>query len=214
MKKIIKFISIILAIVAALFGVHTAAIGKVLVKIIVKLKHPSYRITNVKMQKVDFFSTVKEVTGAEIATCAVVVIENKTDRRTLHLEKFLWFWLVKNDAPDFGPDVPEDEYYIEISGENRGKLANIDAIIEREWILPAKDGSLYKKIGDEDWYYTFLKVQAIYRTLGGRVYALNKQNFAWEQTEIPYSELDYLGNYDKISKEEAEKLINERKSKH
>ncbi len=57
-------------------------------------------------------------------------------------------------------------YYIEISGENRGKLANIDAIIEREWILPAKDGSLYQKIGD-DWYYTFMKVQAIYRTMGG-----------------------------------------------
>ncbi len=40
---------------------------------------------------------------------------------------------------------------------------------------------------------------------------MNKQSFAWGPTETPYSELDYLGNYEKITKEKAEALINERK---
>ena len=45
-------------------------------------------------------------------------------------------------------------------------------------------------------------------TKNENVYELNKKTFQWELSELTYSSLDYLGNYERISKAEAEEFIN------
>ncbi len=59
----------------------------------------------------------------------------------------------------------------------------------------------------------YLYIQGIYRTQNGHVYELNMKSFSWDLTDILYSDLDYLGNYEQISGEDAETLISERRKK-
>ncbi len=96
----------------SLFGLNTATFSKIQIKGIVKRKYPSYQIVRLRVERLNpLYSSIEEAEGAEIATSARAVIKNEEERRTLSFEKIFGFWKMEYDAPDYGPNVPEGEYY-------------------------------------------------------------------------------------------------------
>lgn len=178
---------------------------------VVKKEYPSYEIDTVYMTYTDFFSTVTEADNSNVATSATVTIENSTERITIHLMKdnhlFFSTWRIESANPDSGPNIPDDVYFIEMNYRNVGKAVNMDEYVKNLWIIPYEDGSLYKKSGTSDWYYSTKVCDNIYKTSGGKVYVFDKQNSDWEESDETYSRLNYYGNYQKISKEEALNII-------
>lgn len=105
-------------------------------------------------------------------------------------------------------DVLGDTYFIEKDAAYVGQMTDINACVRSPWVIPDEDGKLYSVSGDEDhWCYVYLYIHNLYKTHNGRVYALNKETFEWELTERLYSELEYYGNFEPISKEKAEEII-------
>lgn len=179
---------------------------------VVKKEYPSYEINTVYMTYTDFFSTVVEADdNSNVATSATVTAENNTERITIHLMKdnhlFFSTWRVESANPDSGPNIPDDVYFIEMNYRSVGKAVDIDEHIKKLWVIPYEDGSLYKKAGVSDWYYSVKVCDNIYKTSGGKVYVFNKQDSDWEESDETYSGLNYYGNYQKISKEEALDII-------
>ena len=174
---------------------------------IIRRKYPSYEIIDLLMEYADWSSTICTADEEHRATSAVAVIRSDTEQRTLHLRRSVFRWKLTHDAPDSGPDVPEDAYFMEDDWGAVGKRIDMDAYIRRSWVIPDEDGSLYHKSGGENWYYACHYIRNLYKTAGGRVYVLNRNTFAWELTDKLYSELDFYGNYTKITKEKAEALI-------
>lgn len=178
---------------------------------VVKKEYPSYEVKNVHLTYTDFFSTVVEADKDHVATSATATAENDTERITIHLMKdsFILFsvWRIESANPDYGPNIPDDIYYIEMNYRSVGKAVDIDEHIKKLWVIPYEDGSLYKKAGVSDWYYSVKVCDNIYKTSGGKVYVFNKQDSDWEESDETYSGLNYYGNYQKISKEEALDII-------
>ena len=178
---------------------------------VVKKEYPSYEVKSVRLTYTDFFSTVVEADKDHVATSATATAENDTERITIHLMKdsFILFsvWRIESANPDSGPNIPDDVYFIEMNYRSIGKAVNIDEHIKGLWIIPYEDGSLYKKAGVSDWYYSIKVCDNIYKTSGGKIYVFNKQTSDWEESNETYSRLNYYGNYQKISKEEALDII-------
>ena len=174
---------------------------------IIRRKYPSYEITDLIMEYADWSSTICTADEDHRATSAVAVIRSDTEQRTLHLHRSFFRWKLTHDAPDSGPNVPEDAYFMEDNWGAVGQRIDMDAYIRQLWVIPDENGALYHKSGGENWYYACHYIRNLYKTAGGRVYVLNRKSPAWELTDKLYSELDFYGNYTAISKEEAEAFI-------
>ena len=200
----------VLLIIMQLLGPKTKKSRKRVIRKI-RRKYPDYEIAEVIMQYSDWSSTIRTANEDHKATSAEVVIKNGDRQRTIHLERrFYWMWRIESDAPDHGPDVPEDAYFVEKSVDSVGRRIDIEACVRSAWVIPDENGELYHISGNDDnWCYVYTCVRNLYKTQGGQVYVLNKKTFEWELTELLYSELDYYGNYDPISKEDAEQIIRE-----
>lgn len=175
---------------------------------VIKRKYPEYKINDIKMQYTDWSSSVKEAGACRKATLAVAEIANDEEQRTLHFELLFGIWRITHDAPDSGRNVPEDEYFSEVKAQTIDIGSDIDRIIENVWIIPEKNGDLYCKIDGKYQCYSYRYLENMYMTKNENVYELNKKTFQWELSELTYSSLDYLGNYERISKAEAEEFIN------
>lgn len=179
---------------------------------IIKRKYPAYQIVSLRMQYADWSSTIKEAKDGHRATSAKAVIRNDEEQRTLHFSSSFRIWRTIHDAPDSGKNVPDGVYYMAEHYGAVGKKIDIDEYIKDLWIIPDKNGKSYHKSDGENWYYSIHYITNLYRTENGSVYMLNPETFEWELTEKTYSEIDYYGNYTRISKTEAEQII--RKHRH
>ena len=80
----------------------------------------------------------------------------------------------------------------------------MDEYIKGLWVIPNKEGSNYKKIGDnDDWYYSVRYYKDIYKTQNGRIYVFDKENNNWKISEETYAHLNYYSNFTKVSKKKA-----------
>lgn len=178
---------------------------------ILRRKYPDYEIDELIMTYADWSSTIKAADEDDKdikASGAEAVIRNNIEQRTLHFSKTFGIWRITNDVPDTGPNVPEGAYFVTKSYGAVGPAIDIDEYIKGCWIIPDKNGDAYHKVGSDDiWHYSIHYVSSIYKVENGKVYELNKDTFIWELTERTYSEMDYYGNYDPITKEEAEEII-------
>ncbi len=178
------------------------------IKEMINQKYPDYSISELELNYVDWSSTVREANGDHKATEAMAIIENENEERTIHLRKKFNNWNIESDEPNYGPSVPDEQYFIEIIYEHVGKSINIDEQIKKYWIIPDDDGNPYIKEGKgEDWYYTFKYCRNIYKTDGGKVYVFNKEKSDWEICDVTYSDLRYLSNYDDVDPKYGMELI-------
>lgn len=210
MKIIIKLTAITACLISLILlnsHISSTDIARKRVENIIRRDYPSYHIDSLEMQYVDFFSSVREADYDDKPTLATVVISNRDEQRTIHFEKELFLWCIEKNAPDYGPNVPEDEYFIDINWNHVGIMIDIDECVKDEWVIPNENGELYYEDGISYTYYTYQYIRDIFRTQNGRIYAINKKTLEWEPSEITYSYLDYFSNYRRISKEEAEEII-------
>ena len=208
------FICIVLLGVVFLKNISTPPTEKSRERImrIIRKKYPSYQIISLTPEYADWSSTIKTADDEHKATRATAVIKNEEEQRTLRFGLRFRIWRMTRDAPDGGRNVPDDVYFMEDNRAAAGKRIDIEESVRNSWVIPDEKGRAYKKSGSGDnWYYSYHYIKNIYRTQNGSIYVLNKDTFGWELTEKTYSELDYYGNYTKISKHTAEELISTRR---
>ncbi len=214
MKHVLKLIGeffysviVVLVIIIKELGPSTKKSRKKVIKKI-RRKYRGYEIAELYMHYTDWSSSIRVANDDHKATSAKAVIKKGDLQRTLHLSRSFGIWHITNDAPDHGPDVPENAYFIERSVASVGKRLDIEESVRQAWVIPYEDGKLYHISGnDEYWCYVYIYIRNIYKTQNEKVYVLNKKTFEWELTELLYSTLDYYGNYDSIDRKEAEEII-------
>lgn len=209
MKIILRSIAIAASLIIVYALTTTTDVSRKRVTAILRGKYPGYEIVSLDMEYVDFFSTVREADDDDKATMATAVIRNDDEQRTLHFDRLIVIWTVTHNAPDYGPNGPDDEYFISYGTAHDGILTDIEETVRDPWIVPDENGQLYHEDGISYTYYTYKYIEGICRTQGGRVYELNKDTLEWELSEKTYSWLDYFSNYTRITKEEGEKIIEE-----
>ena len=174
---------------------------------IIMEKYPTYEIIYVDLSYSDWSSSLRDADRKHKATSAMVKIENELERRTIHLNKYFYKWKIWSDEPDYGPNVPDDIYFLEITYNNFGKAVEFDSN-KTDWIIPDEFGNYYQKIGKgEDWYYSYRYCENIYKTNKNIIYIFNKEKANWEETNISYSTLSFLSNFTKVEKEYAIEII-------
>ena len=132
---------------------------------IITKKYPTYDIKHLRLEYVNWSSTVDDADDLNEATKATVIIKNSKEQRTIHLNKKINKWIISSDKADYGSDVPDDTYFIEIESQSIGNAVDMDEYIKGLWVIPNKEGSNYKKIGDnDDWYYSVRYYKDIYKT--------------------------------------------------
>ncbi len=183
---------------------------RVTIENIVKKKYPTYQIVDIKLEYVDWSSTVSEADHFNKATKAEVVIKNSGEQRTIRLLKRFFTWYISSDNPDYGYNVPNGEYYIEENYASIGKAVDMEEYVQKgyRWIIPDENGNLYRKVGeDSSWYYSIHYYVHILKTYNGRVYEFDQKLLEWKESDRSYSELKYYYNYRKANKDEVVKIL-------
>ena len=206
-KIIFKCLAAVIVLLILNSVISTTEVSRKRITAIIKRKYPSYQIISLEPEYTDWSSTVCEADDHHNPETATVVIKNEEEQRTIHFDKHFGLWRISKNEPDYGKNVPDDVYFVETTSGNAGKNTDIEEYIKEIWIIPYENGELYKKVGEEDWYYSYRCILNMYRTENGSVYVLNKDSLEWETADLAYSYLDYYGNYSKISKDEAENII-------
>ena len=104
----------------------------------------------------------------------------------------------------------DEEYFKEVEFHNVGKRVDIEAYCNCAWALPLDNGDMYKKVhaSDDDWYYSVLVCNAIYKVNKDGIFEINKNSSDWElSANVLYSDLNYYSNYEQISEEETKFII-------
>ena len=175
---------------------------------VINEKYNDYEIKDLELSYVDWSSSIREADESHIPTEATAIIENENEQLTIRLEKnYFNNWKIKSANPNYGPNIPNDVYFVKIDGSNIGKSMDIDEYVKNVWAIPDEKGNLYKKVGSgSDWYYSVNVYSEIYKTKDGYVYEFNKKTSDWEKSTKNYDDLCTYG-YKKISKDEAMEII-------
>jgi len=207
-RNIIKFLALIFIIIifSILISSNTSLKNeqKKIINIINK-KYRSYEIIDIELTYTDFFSTIDIADESHPATSATAIIENDKEQLTLKFEKTFNIWHISFSEPNYGPNIPNEVYFIEESFVTAGRLVNIDEHLNGRWVIPDEEGNLYKKTADGN--YSFKECNTIYKTQDGYVYEFDKAFSQWVKSGVTYADLCYFGNYEQISKEYAIELI-------
>lgn len=175
---------------------------------IINKKYYSYEVKDLQLEYVGWSSTVSSADENHNATRATAIIENEEEQITLHFKKTFNIWSISSSEPNYGPNIPNEVYFVEEAYNNVGKAVDIDEHIKGRWVIPDENGNLYKKVGDAtNWYYSFKECKKIYKTKDGYVYAFNEESSNWEKSTETYADLCYYGNYEKVTKEYAIEII-------
>lgn len=178
------------------------------IKSIINKKYPMYEIKDLELNYVDLFSTVTDADENHKATVATVIIENESEQITIYFRKGIFNWTISSAQPNYGPNVPNNIYFVEITYQNVGKLVDIENHIKKYWVIPDNKGNYYKKSeNDKDWYYSFKHCKNIYKTENGVVYVFNKEESNWELANETYSDLCHYSNYEKVDMKYAIEII-------
>ena len=176
---------------------------------VVSKAYPDYEIKNVELFYVDFYSTIRPADDEHKPTEATVTIQKDDEVRTIYLKKEFRSWKIISDSPDSGPNMPNGDYYAEINIINVGQAVNMEEHIKEEkyWVIP-RDGKDYEVFGDDnDFYYSVIVCENIYKIMNNSVYEFDKKESKWVKSTRKLSEIQYYANYEKITKKEAQELL-------
>ncbi len=176
---------------------------------IVNKKYHSYEVKDLQLEYVDWYSSVRIADEDNSATRATAIIENEEEQITLYFEKNHFNgWRISRSEPNYGPNVPNGVYFVEMNYVSVGQKVDIDEHIKDYWVIPDENGNLYEKTGDAtNWNYSFKECKNIYKTKDGYVYVFNKEISDWEESTKTYADLRYYGNYENVTKEYAIEII-------
>lgn len=209
-KTITISVVILLIIIVSILISSNTSLSKdreAVIKIINK-KYYSYEVKDLQLEYVDWSSTVRSADGYHNATSATAIIENEEEQITLHFKKTFNIWHISSSYPNYGPNIPNEVYFVNMGYQNIGRAIDIDKYIKGCWVIPDENGNLYTKQGDAtDWYYSFKECKNIYKTKDGSVYVFNKEISDWEESTVTYADLCYYGNYESVTKEYAIEII-------
>lgn len=206
---LILFTIIILILVLILISSNTSLSEEreAIINIINK-EYYSYEIKDIQLEYIDFYSTVRSADEYHNATSATAIIENEEEQIILHFKKTFNIWSIKSSYPNYGSNIPNEVYFVNMEYNNIGKAVDIDEYIKGCWVIPDENGNLYTKVGDTtNWYYSFRECKNIYKTKDGYVYVFDKGNSDWERSTVTYADLCYYSNYENVTKEYAIEII-------
>lgn len=206
---IISVVILFLIIILLSSPIYSLIVDRKAIVNLINKKYSSYEIKDLQLEYVDWSSTVKSANESHSATRAIAIIENETEQRTLNLKKiFLIIWSISDSEPNYGPNVPNEVYFVDSNIISFDKEVDINEHIKYFWIIPDENGDLYKKYGDtKNWAYYAKLCNNIYKTKDGYVYVFNKDILDWEKSTITYAKLCYCANYEKVTKEYVVEII-------
>lgn len=209
MSLLKKIIIIVIILVLFVPPSVTLIIDKYSIRGYFKSHYPSYKINDIELSYYSWFwSGYYNADDYHKATNAKVIIQNEREQRTVLFKKFLLIWLLDRDVPDYGPDIPDGFYFVEIKSQVIRYGVDIEEHIKdrKYWIVPDKGGNNYT-ISKSSNYYSIRYCDNIYKTKDGKVYIFDKEKSNWKVSEKPYSDLVYYGNYQKVKKKYAMEII-------
>ena len=186
-------------------------IDKIMITSKIKKEYKDYKIEDIYLTYTNFFSTVHEADGENFAEDADVTIKNDEEQLTILLEKKFLLWKITKREYDYGPNIPNNEYYMateEIlihSDDDIEKLLDQYINKYKKWIVPYGDGKIYKKYKNGNIYIKNCK--EIYKTYKGKIYEYNKDTKMWEESEIKYSGFKNVVGYEKTTEKIVLDLI-------
>jgi len=210
---VLLFFIVLFSVALVRFSANSLAESYEAIEGVIKKEYKGYEINGINLSYVDFYSTVTEADENHPATRATAVVKNGEEAITVRFEKvFNLFgspWVIVSSIPEYGPNVQNDVYFIEMDYRSVGKAVDIEEYISADgrWVIPDEDGNLYTKHGEPDWYYSVGLCRNIYKTKDGDVYVFDKDISDWKKADKRYSDLVYLGNYREITKEYALSII-------
>lgn len=210
-KAVVASLLVIFQIVVLVLVFSHFSLGedcKLIMNIIDK-KYSSYNVEDLRLEYVDLSSTVRIADDSNRATRATAIVANEDEELTLRFKKNRFnIWYIIDSAPNSGPNVPNDIYFIDAEQKDVSNTVDIDEYLKSYWAIPDEDGNLYTKTDDgDDWHYSFKECENIYKTKDGSVWQFNKDISKWEASLCVYADLCYYNNYDEVSKEYVEGLI-------
>ncbi|MBQ6285546.1 MAG: hypothetical protein IJK67_04480 [Bacilli bacterium] len=169
---------------------------------LVNKKYPSYEILEMEIVSDDgFYGNDSPVDRFHDANEATVTIKNDVEGLTLNISRNLFRWKIDRALIDYGPNVPNDVYYVRTETKNINDVGNIDEYLKKYLVIPDYNGNYYIVTDTQKHRkYSFRRCRAIYKTMDGYVYIFNEDSLEWEKSTMSYGFLDYVDNYTKIEK--------------
>ena len=169
---------------------------------LVNKKYPSYEIIEMEIVSDDgVYGNDSPVDRFHAANEATVIIKNDVEELTLDISRSLFRWKIDHALIDYGPNVPNDVYYVRKETENINDVGNIDEYLKKYLVIPDYNGNYYTITDTQrQRKYSFIRCRSIYKTMDGYVYIFNEDSLEWEKSTMPYGFLDYVDNYTKIEK--------------
>ena len=209
-KKLIIVFTILLIAIVVLYILSDKSLSKDRARVekVINSKYSSYKIKDIKLEYVDWSATIKEADENNRATMSTVIVENEQEQETIHLERTFNIWYIKSAYPNYGPNVPNGEYFAKVEYTKVGIETNIDEYIKDYWVVKNSNGDLYtKEEYDKIKYYSFKEYKKIYKTKNGKVYETDKERLKWEESTVTYNDLCYYDSYNYLKKEEAKEIL-------
>ncbi len=169
---------------------------------LVNKQYPSYEILEMKIVSDDgFYGNDSPVDRFHDANEATVTIKNEVEELTLNISRNLFRWKIDTVFINYGPNVPNDVYYVETKTEYVRNTDDIENYLKNYIVIPDNYGNYYKTSESNTyWKYSFERPVLIYKTEGGYVYYFDENDLRWRRTSMSYGFLDYVSNYRKIEK--------------
>lgn len=207
---------ILIVILGLVYVVHPfPRFEKMLVKLLIKAKHPTGKILAFTLQYSDWSSSIRDIGDSDSfyhrPTLAVATVQVGSIKRDIELKRILLFWFFRSDYSQNGIEVSGTEYYAEISSHNIGRRADIEKWCRANWTVPCSDGALYRRLGTgrngTGEYYGVKVCKRLFMVENGVVKQFGQRASDWTESDITYSELKKYSNYKQLKKETFEEIL-------
>lgn len=209
-KRKLIIILILISLIISIYFIFSIGNDRDKITKIINKKYNLYEIKNIKLEYIDWSSTVSDAEKkGHNPTQATVIIANEEEQMTIRLKKIFNLWFITNANYDYGNNVPNDIYFVEESSGSVGGAIDFEEYtkLNNLWIIPDKDGNMYTKSSDDGFWYSYRYYKNLYKTQNGYVYMFDKEISDWKKSNEKYSNMLYYSNYKKIDKEEAMAIL-------
>lgn len=210
MNKKKRFFIILFCIMLAGFGITfflKENMDRIIINRIIENDYPEYKITDVKYEYTDFYSSIRPADKENPPTLATITIKKDEEERIIYLEKYLFVWKITEDNVNSGSNIPNDQYFFKRYSTTVRSDVNIEEHIRsnKYWVIPDENGNDYHRLSSGN--YSLYICEKIYKTENHVVFEYNEDEENWVISSVSYSNLLYYGNYEEVAKSDALNLI-------
>ena len=180
---------------------------------LIKKEYPSYEIDIIKLQYINFFSTVEDIDdnmySNELPELANVYIKKNENKIRIYLIKEHMKWSIRDAFPISGPIVP-DSYFVVPKSIIITDKVDISKYIRdnKYWIIKNKDGQYFRKECKKNDCKVYIDYyEQIFKCENAIVYKFEKNNKVWEKTDFLYFDLKHYDNFKEIDKKKAVEIL-------